>query len=229
MTSDVADPAEAPAFLRLRIRDFCQRYGGTIEYILIPGAALVAALAVFGVFVALFGKNPLDLYFYMYQGAFGTWFSWQNTLTRAAPLILTALCTALPAQLGMVIIGGEGALLIGALFATAAALMMQSAPPLAVQLAMACAGMIGGGLWIMLAGGLRHYRGVNETISSLLLVYIALAILNHLVEGPMRDPASLNKPSTREIGAANMIGTIPGTDVHWGWFSALWRRCCATS
>ena len=37
-----------------------------------------------------------------------------------------------------------------------------------------------------------------------------------LVEGPMRDPASLNKPSTREIGAANMIGTIPGTDVHWG-------------
>ena len=74
----------------------------------------------FGVFVALFGKNPLDLYFYMYQGAFGTWFSWQNTLTRAAPLILTALCTALPAQLGMVIIGGEGALLIGALSATSA-------------------------------------------------------------------------------------------------------------
>jgi simple sugar transport system permease protein len=76
--------------------------------------------------------------------------------------------------------------------------------------------MLGGGLWIMLSGGLRQYRGVNETISSLLLVYIALAILNHLVEGPMRDPASLNKPSTREIGAANMIGSIPGTDVHWG-------------
>ena len=71
---------------------------------------------------------------------------------------------------------------------------------------MACAGMIGGGLWIMLAGALRQYRGVNETISSLLLVYIALAILNHLVEGPMRDPASLNKPSTPRIGAANMIG-----------------------
>ena len=73
--------------------------------------------SLFGIFVALFGKNPLDLYFYMYQGAFGTWFSWQNTLTRAAPLILTALCTALPAQLGLVIIGGEGALLIGGLAA----------------------------------------------------------------------------------------------------------------
>jgi simple sugar transport system permease protein len=190
--------------------------GGAAEYVVIPALALVAALIAFGIFVACFGKNPADLYFYMYQGAFGTWFSWQNTLTRAAPLILTALCTALPAQLGMVIIGGEGALLIGALGATAAALLMPGAPPLVVGVAMAAAGMLSGGLWIALAGGLRHYRGVNETISSLLLVYIALAVLNHLVEGPMRDPTSLNKPSTREIGAANMIGSIPGTDVHWG-------------
>jgi ABC-type uncharacterized transport system permease subunit len=193
-----------------------RRFAGAGEFIVIPALALAASFALFGVFVALFGKDPLDLYFYMYQGAFGTWFSWQNTLTRTAPLILTALCTALPAQLGMVIIGGEGALLIGALAATSAALALPAAPPLVVQVAMACAGAIAGGLWIALAGALRHYRGVNETISSLLLVYIALAVLNHLVEGPMRDPMSLNKPSTREIGAANMIGTIPGTDVHWG-------------
>src|SRR5579863_9083620 len=135
---------------------FLQRHGATLEYILIPVAALVGALAIFGIFIALFGKNPLDLYFYMYQGAFGTWFSWQNTLTRAAPLILTALCTALPAQLGMVIIGGEGALLIGALCSTSAALAMPGAPPLAVDIAMAAAGMAGGGLWIMLSGALRH-------------------------------------------------------------------------
>ena len=216
MTSGVADPIETAAVAPAADPGFLQRHGATIEYLLIPGAALVAALAAFGLFVALSGRNPLDLYFYMYQGAFGTWFSWQNTLTRAAPLILTALCTALPAQLGMVIIGGEGALLIGALAATSAALALQSAPALVVQFAMVLAGMAGGGLWIMLAGGLRQFRGVNETISSLLLVYIALAILNHLVEGVMRDPASLNKPSTREIGAANMIGSIPGTDVHWG-------------
>ena len=216
MTSGVADPIETAAVAPAADPGFLQRHGATIEYLLIPGAALVAALAAFGLFVALSGRNPLDLYFYMYQGAFGTWFSWQNTLTRAAPLILTALCTALPAQLGMVIIGGEGALLIGALAATSAALALQSAPALVVQFAMVLAGMAGGGLWIMLAGSLRQFRGVNETISSLLLVYIALAILNHLVEGVMRDPASLNKPSTREIGAANMIGSIPGTDVHWG-------------
>src|SRR6185503_7759823 len=169
MTSEAADPVEAVAVSPAADPGFLQRYGATIEYILIPGAALVGALAVFGVFVALFGKNPLDLYFYMYQGAFGTWFSWQNTLTRAAPLILTALCTALPAQLGMVIIGGEGALLIGALSATSVALAMPWAPPLVVQAAMGIAGMTVGGAWIALSGGLQHYRGVNETISSLLL------------------------------------------------------------
>jgi simple sugar transport system permease protein len=215
--ADVGAPlAPSGASRFLRVPAFGRKIGGAAEFVLIPALAIAVSLVLFGIFVALFRKNPLDLYFYMYQGAFGTWFSWQNTLTRAAPLILTALCTALPAQLGMVIIGGEGALLIGALCATSAALALQAAPPLFVQVAMACAGMVGGGLWIMLSGALRHYRGVNETISSLLLVYIALAILNHLVEGPMRDPTSLNKPSTREIGAVNMIGTIPGTDVHWG-------------
>jgi ABC-type uncharacterized transport system permease subunit len=195
---------------------FGEKLGGAAEYVLTPALALAASLALFGSFVALFGVNPLDLYQYMYLGAFGSWFSWQNTLTRAAPLILTALCTALPAQLGMVVIGGEGALFVGALSATMTGLALAGAPPVAVHLAMAAAGMIAGGLWIMTAGGLRHYRGVNETISSLLLVYIALAIVNHLVEGPLRDPASLNKPSTHEIGAASMIGTIAGTDIHWG-------------
>ncbi|MBY0381248.1 MAG: ABC transporter permease [Xanthobacteraceae bacterium] len=216
MTSGVGEPALGDATSRPARLSVRQRHGEAIEYIVIPVAALAAALVVFGVFVASFGKNPLDLYYYMYKGAFGTWFSWQNTLSRAAPLILTALCTALPAQLGMVIIGGEGALLIGALAATSAALAIPSAPSLVVQVAMICAGMIGGGLWIVISGALRQYRGVNETISSLLLVYLAAALLNHLVEGPMRDPTSLNKPSTREIGAANMIGMIPGTEVHWG-------------
>jgi len=66
------------------------------------------------------------------------------------------------------------------------------------------------------AGALRAYRGVNETISTLLLNYIAIALLNHIVEGPLRDPASLNKPSTLPIGDDNMMGNLPGLDVHWG-------------
>jgi ABC-type uncharacterized transport system permease subunit len=65
-------------------------------------------------------------------------------------------------------------------------------------------------------GALRHYRGVNETIASLLMAYIAIALMNHLVEGPLRDPASLNKPSTAPLAEHLRIGNIPGWDVHWG-------------
>jgi simple sugar transport system permease protein len=95
VTTETADPVEAVGVSPAADPGFLQRHGTTIEYVLIPGAALAGALAVFGGFVALFGKNPLDLYFYMYQGAFGTWFSWQNTLTRSAPSALPAMAIML--------------------------------------------------------------------------------------------------------------------------------------
>ena len=194
-----------------RFREFAEAFTLRI-------GALLVSLVFFGIFIACSKINPFDVFMLMYKGAFGTWFSFQNTLQRAAPLILAALCTALPGRLGMIIIGGEGALVMGGLFAAMAGLLFPSAPPWAVLGVMGIAGAGAGGLWIMLAGGLRYYRGVNETISSLLLNYIAIALMNHIVEGPMRDPASLNKPSTRNIGEINMLGNIPGLDVHWGLF-----------
>jgi simple sugar transport system permease protein len=73
-----------------------------------------------------------------------------------------------------------------------------------------------GAVWIGVVGALRHYRGVNETIASLLMSYIAIALMNHLVEGPLRDPASLNKPSTAPLVEGLRIPNIPGYEVHWG-------------
>ena len=64
---------------------------------------------------------------------------------------------------------------------------------MALNWTMAIAGLLAGGLWTALAGALRQFRGVNETISSLLLTYIAIALFNHFVEGPLRDPASLKE------------------------------------
>jgi len=189
---------------------------GRAEGVLIPSGAVVVSLLLFGVFVTLAGANPLEVFYQIWRGAFGTWFSFQNTLQRAAPLMLTALCTALPARLGLIVIGGEGALVAGGLASVQAALALPHSSPVTVLVAMAFTGFLVGGLWIALCGALRAHRGVNETISSLLLTYIAIALFNHLVEGPMRDPASLNKPSTRDIGEANMLGPIPGMDVHYG-------------
>jgi simple sugar transport system permease protein len=189
---------------------------GAAEAVTIPAGALAVSLIVFGIFVALAGASPLGVYETIYSGAFGSWFSWQNTLQRAAPLMLTALCTALPARLGLVVIGAEGALIIGALATVAIAAVLSGAPPWMVVAAMMLAGMCTGGVWIALVGGLRHYRGVNETISSLLLNYIAIALMNHLVGGSMRDPTVLHRPSSWHVGERNMLGLIPGMDVHWG-------------
>src|SRR5215831_16317874 len=186
------------------------------EALVIPIGALAAAMVVFGIFMAALGQNPLEIYALIYKGAFSSAFSWQNTLSRAAPLVLTALCVALPAQAGLMVIGGEGAVVLGGLMAAVTGHLLSGAAPSGVKTAMVLTGMAVGGLWIALAGMLRQYRGVNETISSLLLTYIAIALMNHFVEGPLRDPSSLNKPSTWPIGDSNMIGTIPGTDVHWG-------------
>jgi len=187
-----------------------------VESFAIPAAALLVAMLIFAAFVLAVGQNPLEVYSLLYVGGFGSGFAWQNTLLRAAPLILTGLAVALPAQCGMVMIGGEGALALGALASAMAGVTLMGAPPLVVQGGMLLTGILFGALWVGLSGWLRFYRGVNETMSSLLLSYIGIALLNHFVEGPFKDPASLNKPSTAPIGDVNMIGNIPGLDVHYG-------------
>jgi simple sugar transport system permease protein len=188
------------------------------EGLAIPVGALIASGLAFAVFLLLIGKSPIDFYTLVWTGGFGSAFSIQNSLQRAAPLILTGLAFAIPARIGLTIIGGEGALVLGGFSAAAVAipLVTSAVPPVVTLPLMALAAMLAGGLWIGLAGWLRHYRGVNETISSLLLSYIAIAIMNFFVEGALRDPASANKPSTMPIGDAYRVGSMPGMDVHWG-------------
>lgn len=189
---------------------------GKIGAALLPIAALLAGMIVFSIFLLAIGKSPLEFYSLVYKAGFGTAFSWTNTLARAAPLLLAALCVAMPARLGLVVIGGEGAIVLGGVAAGAASMLAPTLPGAAGIAVMAIAGALAGGVWIGAVGALRHYRGVNETIASLLMAYIAIALMNHLVEGPLRDPASLNKPSTAPLPDAYRIGDIPGLGVHWG-------------
>lgn len=186
------------------------------EAIVIPLAALAIGLALFGLFLLTQGKSPVEFIAIVWKGAYGSGFSLQNTLSRAAPLLLAALCVALPARLGLVVIGGEGAIVLGGVVVGALGPYLANVPPLLALPMLALAAMLVGGLWIGAAGALRFYRGVNETISSLLLAYIAIALMNHLVEGPFRDPASLNKPSTLPLADSLRVGNLPGIDVQWG-------------
>ena len=186
------------------------------EAVVLPIGALLAGFAAFSLFLLLQDKSPADFFALVYRAGFGTAFSWENTLSRAAPLLLAALCVALPARLGLVVIGGEGAIVLGGVGAGFAGAVLAGTPALIALPAMLLTAMVIGALWIGAIGALRHYRGVNETIASLLMAYIAIALMNHLVEGPLRDPASLNKPSTAPLDEALRVGSIPGWDVHWG-------------
>ncbi len=194
------------------------------EGVVLPLGALAAGLALFGLLLLALGKSPVEFYALVYKAGFGTAFSWANTLSRAAPLLFAALCVALPARLGLVVIGGEGAIVLGGTATGALGGWLGGVPPALALPLMAAAGAAVGALWIGAVGALRHYRGVNETIASLLMAYIGIALMNHLIEGPLRDPASLNKPSTAPLPDALRVGDIPGMDVHWGLVVAL--VCC---
>ena len=199
---------------------------------LLPISAIAAALLLFGLFVWFAGVNPAEVWLLLFKGAFGDWYSWQNTLQRAAPLMLTALCVAIPARAGLVVIGGEGAFVLGGLGCAALAQLVPLPANIAGTVVVCLAGAMAGALWIALAGWLRQYRGINETISSLLLAYVAIGIFKHLTEGVLRDPSSLNKPSTYALAEGLRISGIAGSDVHWGLVlgvvaclaSGLWLR-----
>jgi simple sugar transport system permease protein len=183
-----------------------------LEAILLPTGAILASLIVFGIFCAFNGAHPLDVFASIKKGAFGSWFAFQSTLLRAAPLMLCALCTAIPIRLGLIIIGNEGAFVLGGLCATIVGLKMPNASPASVHVAMAVTGMLAGGLWIMIIGALKQYRGVNETICSLLMNYIAIALLSQAVNTWIKDPSSLNKPSSFPIPDEQMLQSIPLPD-----------------
>jgi simple sugar transport system permease protein len=179
-------------------------------------AALLISLLLFAIFLLIIGAHPSEVFYYMMQGSVGNSFSIQNTILMMAPLLLVSFCTVLPAKLGMVVIGGEGALVIGGLASAVAGIALTDASYWITMGGMFLAAFVAGGIWIGFVGLLKFYRGANETIVSLLMNYIAIALLNHLVEGSLRDPGSLNKPSTYSIGDSKMMGDIPGTDVHYG-------------
>jgi general nucleoside transport system permease protein len=203
--------------------DLAVRIRRGAEYVAIPLFALVVSALLFSIFLLALGKSPVEFFELVERGGFGTAFSIQNTLQRSAPLILTALAVAIPARIGLIMIGGEGALVLGGFVSAIVAIpfVVGHAPPMITLIVMAVLGAFTGAVWFGIAGYLRHARGVNETISSLLLTYIGIAIMNFFVEGSLRDLTNPNKPSTMPIGDNYMVGKIAGTDVHWGFAAGI--------
>jgi simple sugar transport system permease protein len=184
-------------------------------------ASILAALALFSLVLWSSGKSPVDTYGSLFGSTLGNEFGFSEVLVKLIPVLFTALAVALPARLGLVNVGGEGQLHLGALFAALAALALGPRVPLAVGLpASVLAGMAGGAAWAFLPALLRARGWLNETISTLLLNYVALRLIDYFVYGALRDPGSANVPQTAAFGDGWTWPPIAGR-IHVGLLLAL--------
>lgn len=188
-------------------------------------ASLALALLVFAIILLLFGKNPLQAYADILRNTLGSAYGFSEVLVKVIPLMLTATAVMLPARIGLVNVGGEGQLTMGAWLAGGAALAVGAVAgglPLWVALPIVlAAGFLGGGLWALIPAYLRARGWLNEVISTLLLNYIAALWLGYFIFGPWRDPSSANYPQTVEFGANVRMPMFADTRVHLGLLIAL--------
>jgi ABC-type uncharacterized transport system permease subunit len=186
------------------------------------GAALrfaLIALIAFGAFAALLmaaGMDPLKAYLDTILYVFGNGYGFSELLVRMIPLLLTAVAAALPSRMGLINVGGEGQLYMGAWLATAGALALADQPGFILLPVLTLLGFVGGGLWALIAGALRALRLVNETIATLLLNYIAPMIVSFFIFGPWRDPQSSSYPQSPAFADAARLPNFLHTRINAG-------------
>ena len=180
-------------------------------------ATALGPVAVFAAFLLAVGTSPLDAYRAMLRSAGGDLYGLGEVAVRAAPYVLAGLATYLPARARLINVGGEGQLAVGALATTSAAVALGDRFPSWVILPiLGLAGAFGGAMWSGLAGALRVRFKLNETISTLLLNYVAFLSVGYFVHGPLKDPASFSWPFSPPLVDAARFPTLAGTRAHLG-------------
>lgn len=159
----------------------------------------------------------MDALHALWDGAFGSPYAfWSATLVRATPLLLVGLAVALAFRAGVLNIGAEGQLIVGAIAAAMVALWGDGLPRVMLVPLMAIAGMLAGAGWAGIAGWLRRRFGVLEVISTIMLNFIALALIGWMVRGPLQEPTGVYPQSSTFGIAARWPFLIPGQRLHLG-------------
>ena len=144
---------------------------------------------------------PITAYKSLFSGAFGSPEAWTSTLLYAAPLALAGLGVALGFKAGLFNIGAQGQFLMGALGAAAVGGAVHDSPPvIAITLAV-LGGILAGAVWGGIVGVLKATSGAHEVVTTIMINYIALAVLSWAVSGPLRLPNS-PQPITPDVGNA---------------------------
>lgn len=158
---------------------------------LLPVAAVALALLIGAGMLLALGADPLKAYSAMLQGAAGSVSGITQTLVKATPLLLVGLGITIAFRGGVINIGGEGQLIVGALAATAMALAFPEWPGVILLPLALAAGVAGGAAWGGVPGVLKARLGVNEILSTIMMNQIAIQLSNYLLRGPMIDPAEI--------------------------------------
>lgn len=173
-----------------------------------PVAVMIIA---FGVFLMTQGVNPLEIYWNMITSTLTSSYGIGEVILKATPFILVAVATSISAKAGLVNVGGEGQLMIGALFATYAAVFWLDDMPGIIGIPlMAFAGMLGGMVWSGIAALLKVKANMNETITTVIMNYIAVNVISLAVYGPLKDPEAFSWPMSPKIAASLELPAIWG-------------------
>jgi len=181
--------------------------------------AAAGALVIFAAFLLAKGANPLDAYQAMWNSIAGNSNSFGELLVQSTPFLFAGLAVAVPARAGLFNIGGQGQLVLGGIGAIwAGNLLGHNQADVPTLVAMALGGAIFGGLWASIPALLKLFTFTSEAITSLLLNYVSLLLLEWLVHGPWKDPKSLGFPQSPVLHANEKLPIIWGNRVHAGIF-----------
>ena len=181
--------------------------------------AIALALLTGGVFVAILGYNPLQIYATMVDGSLGSRMGLELTAKLTVPLLITSLGVALAFKMRFWNIGGEGQICVGAIAATYFALFHSDWPQWILLIVMALAAIVAGGLYGVIPAYFKCRFGTNETLLTLMLNYIALYAIQALQQGPWRDPSQLGFFKIARFDRSARLPEVLG--VHVGWIVAL--------
>lgn len=192
---------------------------------LLPVFATLAALLVGALLLLALKVNPIEAYSALFQGAFGTWNAFAETLVKAVPLLLVGLGICIAYRGSVTNIGGEGQMIIGGLLATWLGLSFTHLPGWLMILIAILGGIVGGAIWGGIPGILKAYFNVNEILSTVMMNAIAVQIMNFLLRGPMIDPVQAELasqiPQTARLVPAYQLPRLVPTRLHLGLLIAI--------
>jgi len=188
--------------------------------VLLPFLATLAALGIGAIMLMVFDANPVVAYGALLEGAFGSTNALADTLVKATPLLLVALGICIAFRGGVINIGGEGQLILGALAATVVGLGLPDMPGYVVIPIALIMGFIAGGAWGAIPGFLKAYFNVNEILSTIMMNAIAVQGMNYLLREPLIDPVQLEAasriPQTARLNIAFDLPRLIPTRLHLG-------------